>query len=447
MKKPTFFISCPIDTYSGYGARSRDLVKAIIELDKFDVKIMPQRWGETPWNFCTDHKEWSFLNKHFIHKLEYQPDIWMQVSIPNEFQPVGKFNIGCTAGMETNVCNQEWIQGLNRMNFNIVSSNHSKHVFNDSVWKEVHKQTRQEMMVKLDKPLEVLFEGFDTDKFKVVKGKDIKEIKLTELQESFAFLFVGHFIAGNDKVNDDRKNVHGLIKSFLENFKGKKKKPALILKMSGSGASYTDRYRMLEKIDQVKKEVGGDNLPNIYLLHSELSDEEINELYNHPRVKAMISLTRGEGFGRPLLEFTQSKKPIIASGWSGHTDFLDKELSILLPGKLKKLDRTSVNKWFIEDAQWFDVDLNAAKMAMNSVYNDYDNWLIKAKKQGTLNKENFSFDKMKDRILEIFTNQNVPLEVASKVKFQVPTLKKKDDGIKKLPKLKLPTIKPTSGNE
>ena len=233
----------------------------------------------------------------------------------------------------------------------------------------------------------------------------------------------------------------------LENFKGKKKKPALILKMSGSGASYTDRYRMLEKIDQVKKEVGGDNLPNIYLLHGELSDEEINELYNHPRVKAMISLTRGEGFGRPLLEFTQSKKPIIASGWSGHTDFLDKELSILLPGKLKKLDRSSVNKWFIEDAQWFDVDLNAAKMAMNSVYNDYDNWLIKAKKQGTLNKENFSFDKMKDRILEIFTNQNVPLEVASKVKFQVPTLKKKDDGIKKLPKLKLPTIKPTSGNE
>ena len=53
--KPMFIISCPIDTYSGYGARSRDLVKAIIELDKYDVKILPQRWGNTPWNFIEDN--------------------------------------------------------------------------------------------------------------------------------------------------------------------------------------------------------------------------------------------------------------------------------------------------------------------------------------------------------------------------------------------------------
>ena len=46
--KPLFIISCPIDTYSGYGARSRDLVKVIIELDSYDIKILPQRWGNTP---------------------------------------------------------------------------------------------------------------------------------------------------------------------------------------------------------------------------------------------------------------------------------------------------------------------------------------------------------------------------------------------------------------
>ena len=55
--KPLYVISCPIDTYSGYGSRSRDLVKAIIELDKYEVKILPQRWGSTPWGFIEEFKE------------------------------------------------------------------------------------------------------------------------------------------------------------------------------------------------------------------------------------------------------------------------------------------------------------------------------------------------------------------------------------------------------
>ena len=94
--KPLFFISCPIDTYSGYGARSRDLVKAIIELDKYDVKILPQMWGNTPWGFIEDNPEWSFLIPHLWSQpqLPKQPEIWMQITIPSEFQPIGKYNIG-----------------------------------------------------------------------------------------------------------------------------------------------------------------------------------------------------------------------------------------------------------------------------------------------------------------------------------------------------------------
>ena len=93
--KPLFVISCPIDTYSGYGARSRDLVKSIIELDKYDVKIMSQRWGECPWGFINDNPEWGFLQKHILSspQLPKQPEIWAQVTVPNEFQPIGKFNI------------------------------------------------------------------------------------------------------------------------------------------------------------------------------------------------------------------------------------------------------------------------------------------------------------------------------------------------------------------
>ena len=135
--KPTFIISCPIDTYSGYGARSRDVAKAIIEMDKYEVRIMPQRWGATPWGFIEDHEEWEFLNKHMFYPQPNQqypkPDIWMQITIPNEFMPQGHYNIGMTAGIETTLCKPEWIEGCNRMNLILTSSEHSKNTFTKTI--------------------------------------------------------------------------------------------------------------------------------------------------------------------------------------------------------------------------------------------------------------------------------------------------------------------------
>jgi len=111
MSKPSFVISCPINTYSGYGARSRDVVKALIELDKYDVKVIPQRWGNTPQGFIKDNPEWEFLDKHLISgQLTQQPDIFAQITVPNEFQPVGKYNIGITAGIESTIAPAEWIE-------------------------------------------------------------------------------------------------------------------------------------------------------------------------------------------------------------------------------------------------------------------------------------------------------------------------------------------------
>ena len=135
MNKPTFYISAPFDTYSGYGARSRDVIKSIIKSDKYEVKLLSQRWGNTPWEFINDHKEeWGFLLNH-LHNQEdqkIQPDIWMQITVPNEFQPVGKYNIGMTAGMETTIVDATWVEGINRMDINFVSSKHSKEAFLNS---------------------------------------------------------------------------------------------------------------------------------------------------------------------------------------------------------------------------------------------------------------------------------------------------------------------------
>jgi hypothetical protein len=130
--KPLFIISCPFDTYSGYGARSRDLVKAIIETDKYNVKLLSQRWGSTPFGFCNDNPEWGFLLNHTLpgNQIPKQPEIWMQITIPSEFQQVGKFNIGCTAGIETTLCSAEFVEGINRMDLNFTSSEHDNVVIN-----------------------------------------------------------------------------------------------------------------------------------------------------------------------------------------------------------------------------------------------------------------------------------------------------------------------------
>ena len=131
--KNTFVVSCPIDTYSGYGARSRDFVKSLVELDKYDVKILSQRWGNTTQGFIkNNYKEWGFLEKLIIPRLQEKPDYWCMVTVPNEFQPVGKYNIGLTAGIETTVCDIEWLRGCNKMDLILVSSEHSKKVFKDS---------------------------------------------------------------------------------------------------------------------------------------------------------------------------------------------------------------------------------------------------------------------------------------------------------------------------
>ena len=430
--KPMFIISCPIDTYSGYGARSRDLVKALIELknDEYDIKILPQRWGNCPWGFIEDHKtEWGFLQPYLLptgNQIPKQPEVWAQVTVPNEFQPVGKFNIGFTAGIETTVCAPQWIEGLNRMNLNIVSSNHAKTVFETSVFEKRDNNTNNVVgHIKLEKPVEVLFEGANLDKY--FPSTEKSSIDLTNVKESFAYLFVGHWMQG--QIGEDRKNVGLLVKLFYETFKNQKKTPALILKCSGAGSSYLDRDEMLNRINQIKSQIKADTLPNIYLLHGEFSDQEINELYNHKKVKAMVSLTKGEGFGRPLLEFSLTKKPIITTNWSGHTDFLDSKFTTLVSGEVKQVHQSAaVKDMILQESGWFAPNIMETQQHLQNMFKNYKAYEKGAMLQYHRSKNNFSFTNMKETF-DLYLD-NIP-EFPKQVKLQLPKLNKIE-----LPKLK-----------
>jgi hypothetical protein len=419
--KPVFVISCPIDTYSGYGARSRDIVKAIIKTDKYDVKILPQRWGATPWGFIEDHKnEWGFLQLHILTepKLTQQPEIWAQITIPNEFTPVGKYNIGITAGIETTAVKGEWVEGCNRMNLVITSSEFAKKTFESMNYEVKNKQGQTQGVLKLTTPIEVIFEGANTDLYKVIEQNQIKTINLDSIKESFAYLFVGHWTQGD--FGEDRKNVSLLVKAFYETFKNKKNKPALILKTSGAGSSYMDRDTILKKINQIKKSVNSKDLPSIYLLHGDFSDSEVNELYNHSKVKAMVSLTKGEGFGRPLLEFSLTKKPIIASGWSAHAEFLSPEFTVALKGEVKPVGASAINDWVIKDSQWFNVDPAQVGHYLKDVFENYKKYTDGAKRQAFKSKTEFSWDKMFEKVDQVLT-ERIP-DFPKEVKLELPKL-------------------------
>ena len=418
--KNTFVVSCPIDTFSGYGARSRDFVKALIELDEYEVSIIPQRWGNTPENFIENNKkEWGFLQKHIIPTLQSKPDIWCMITVPNEFQPVGKYNIGLTAGMETTHVHSSWIEGCNRMDLILTSSNHSRITFEASQYQAKDGSH----ILKLDKPIKVLFEGVNLDVYKEIKkftNKDLKK-QIQSIPEDFAYLTVGHWMQGD--LGHDRKNIGLTVKAFYEIFKGKPKKPALILKTCAVGGSNADRVEMLRRIDLIRESVKGDDLPNVYLLHGDFTDIEMNEIYNNPKIKAMISLTKGEGFGRPLLEFSTLNKPIITTGWSGHTDFLNKDYCALLGGELEKVHSSAqVKDMILGEAQWFKVGDQWINNGYQDVFLKYDEWKSKSKKQGSHSRKNFSYKKMKSKIKEIL-DLTIP-ELPKKVELKLPNMSK-----------------------
>jgi len=415
-------ISAPPDTYSGYGARSRDFIKAIYELkkDEWDIQIIPQRWGNTSWGFLEDFKEeWGWMIPLLLKSpMTRQPDVWFQITVPSEFQAVGKVNIGITAGIETTVCDSSWIEGCNRMNAIFVSSVHAKTVLEATSFA---KKDDPNFQIKLQKPVEVLFEGVDLNKYFHISDEDLPETDLVsdldEIEEDFCYLYVGHWLQG--EIGEDRKNTGKLVQVFLETFKGKKKKPALIMKTSSATSCIMDRDEMLRKIDIIREAVGGD-LPNIYLLHGEMDDEDMNYLYNHPKVKAFVSFTKGEGYGRPLAEFCTSKKPVITSGWSGHIDFLNKEFSVLLPGKLTETHPSAHSATLIlPGSSWFTVDYNAASKALEDVYSNYKKYEEMGKRQGHKIKSEFSYDNM-----VLFLSAYLAKYVPKQLKLVLPQLKK-----------------------
>lgn len=400
--KPTILFRGPVKTRSGYGSHSRDLLEALYQMNLFDIKIDSCMWGNTPMTALESNNTFhKWIEGNIVNRFEGLPDIYIQVTVPNEFKRFGKFNIGITAGIETTVAPKDWVDGCNQMDLIIATSNFSKDVLLSTVYDERNKTTNELITQhRITKPIEVLFEGVDTKIYNDVTNPDFN----LDIKEDFAFLFVGHWLKGN--IGQDRKDVGMLIKCFVEAFKDEKETPALVLKTSSSSFSIKEREVFIKRI----RDIVGDtpNPPSIYLLFGDLTNKEMNDLYNHKKIKSMISITKGEGFGRPLLEFTMSGKPVIASNWSGHVDFLPKERTILVGGKLTEVDDSAVDQFIIKGSKWFTANYEEVVGVMRLVKDDYKRFLMNSVLLKDENSNNFSLEKMKEHFFEILKPYIVP---------------------------------------
>ena len=368
----------PLLTQSGYGVHSRQIAAWLLSKSNVEVKFQVLPWGDTPWILDKN------FDKGLIEKItknsvelsvpkEKQYDVSFQLQLPNEWDPsIAKFNVGMTAGVETDVCNPEWIKSCNAMNLIIVPSKHAEDVLKSSG--------------KIETPIVVVPESFCDE-----IGEEITQDSLDRLPQfstNFNFLLFGQITGDNP--HNDRKNLFFTIKWLCEIFKDDKD-VGIVVKTNIGRNTHIDRRKTQQMMKILAKECRKGDFPKIHLLHGEMSNEDVAALYKHKQIKALLTLTRGEGYGLPILEAAASGLPIIATGWSGHNEFLKHGKYISIQYQLKQIHPSRVdNKIFVPQAKWAEVVEEDAKKKILKFRNSHStprDWAIEL---ATVIKEKYS---------------------------------------------------------
>ncbi len=401
----------PLLTRSGYGEQARFALRSLRSReDLFEIYIQPLQWGKTSWS-VEDNEERRWIDQTIEKTINYTQqggtfDLSIQVTIPNEFQKIASVNIGYTAGIETTKVAHEWILKCNEMDKIIVVSSHSKNVFLDTVYEAVNKQTGQEVLLKTNTPVESV-------NYPVKTFESLPEIEIN-VDTSFNFLSVAQF--------GPRKNLPNTIRWFVEEFRNDD--VGLILKSNVAKNCLMDREVLEEQLRTLVNSLG-EKKCKIYLLHGDMTDEEMHSLYNHPRINAFLALPHGEGFGLPIFEAAYSGLPVVATGWSGQLDFLVDE-----EGKNRfynvAFDLQAVQKevvWegvLIENSMWAFPRESSAREQMRLCYNNGVNSAIVWDKSNL--SERFSAEKMYGQFVsEVQGQQNIEPKLVEGISFCIST--------------------------
>jgi len=371
MKKIIF--RAPVQTASGYGVHSRMLLRALDQDGRFDITVMSVPWGATPLVYETSPEMTRIreLSAKFDPNGPNQYDASVQVTIPNEFMKMAPKNICITAGIETDRVSPLWQNKTNEVaDVLVVPSVHSARAFIQGIY----GSDKGPEQLLLRKPLYILPEWVDTTIFNTQHTDEMFDIhRKYDFPSKFNFITVG---LGMDKADgEDRKNLTHTVKWFCEQFKNSQD-VGLILKVSMVNASAVDFKNISGRIRHIKQQTGCGQFPRIHLIHGRLGDGELAALYKHPKVKVMVSLTHGEGYGLPLIEAAACGLPIVATNWSGHLDFLrieGKNKFVPIDFDLQPIPPGAVWKDVLDEGtRWANPKEADAKLKMAKVVLSYD---------------------------------------------------------------------------
>ena len=420
MKKKVL-VEGPILTQSGYGEHARFVMRSLrSQEDVFDIYAIPLNWGQTSWLF-EDNEERRWVDSIIAKTVQYaqaggQFDVYVHVGIPNELKRKAPITIEVTAGIETTKCSPEWLDILNRECDKIITvSQHSKDVLEQTSWK-AQDQFGRVLDLQLTKPVEVV--GYPIKEFNKYTEEYAKE--KFPLDYDFNFLCVAQW--------GPRKNLENTIRWFVEEFKTEK--VGLVCKVNYANNSLIDREKCEKTIEDILKSYGN-HLCKVYLLHGDMSEEEVHNLYVHPQIKAIVNFGHGEGFGLPLFEAAYCGLPVIAPDYSGHKDFLYAEVDgkkkaffSKVPYELKEIQPEVVwNGVLIKESEWAYVKPLGAKMAMRECYKDHGRFKGQANKLKTYlcDKEKDVFHQMAQIIyggeIKKYDFKSVKLEQIPKISF------------------------------
>lgn len=405
--KKKILLKGPLLTRSGYGEQARFALRSLrAHEDKFDIFIQPLEWGKTSWiNEVNAEREWiDQVIEKTIHYIQQNGtfDISLQITVPNEFEQLAPVNVGYTAGIETTKVAPQWIDKGNIMNKLIVVSNHSKQVFERTNYTMINDKTKEEFPFVLKTPVDVV-------NYPVKEYSDLPELEL-DLPTETNFLCISQM--------GPRKNLANLIKWFLEEFENDD--VGLVVKTNLSKNSLIDKNACEKHLQAMIRNLPKDRKCKVYLLHGDMTDEEIHSLYLHKKLNAFVSLPHGEGFGLPLFEAAYSGMPVVTIGWSGQCDFLfdlgGKERFYNVAFDLHPVQKEAVWDGVIQkDSQWSFPREHSAKEQMRKCYEDVKNENSEACEYTAELKERFAKEVMYQQFVDAILDTEGASSEQSKV--------------------------------
>jgi len=346
-------LRAPLLTSSGYGVHARQIFEAVESIDGVELDVECLNWGKTPWLLNQETNE-GLIGRIMSHSRKIKPpyDLSIQVQLPDEWDSsFARKNIGVSAIVETDRCNPSWIESCNKMDLVVVPSEFTKGVIKKSGVVTTN--------------IEVVPEWFN----QYIINDDLRLDKEIDLKTEHNFLILGQLGAMN--ADDDRKNIYKTIKWVAENFKNRDD-VGIIIKTNMGKNTKIDKKLTQNILNQMKNHFK-DSKVKLYLIHGTMTDQEIAALYRHKKIKCLVSATRGEGYGLPLIEAAASGMPIIVTNWSGHLDFLQKINFLAVDYDLKEINESRVdNRIFFPGFRWAEPKEESFKKALSKLINDFE---------------------------------------------------------------------------